>query len=526
MLTVALAMSACGGGDNESEAPVQNAEARCAALAKAAYPDAVLSTVEYRPAGGFTTPDGVTAIEGLPEFCRVAASLRPSSDSDIRVEVWLPTAGWNGKFLGLGNGGFAGALDYRELAAGLNRGFAVAHTDMGTAPAASQGGAVLIGHPEKWIDWGYRSTHLMTTFAKWATAEVLDSAPKRSYFIGCSTGGGQGISEATRYPDDYDGIVSGAPVPSRVGTHVGIGTKWVGFREDSAPLKSVLTAPKLDLLHRSVLASCDALDGVSDGLVARPDLCNFNPAVLQCSASGSTDCLTSVELAAVEKAYAPVRHVNGQEIFPGLEKGSEDQWLAYTFDLFSHAPFSDLFQWVLGPSFDFRDFNYGSDMDLVDSVVGPVVNNNNPDMRAFKARGGKFLAYQGLSDVLIPPGSIHQYLRQVESTTTGTDTFVRLFEAPGMSHCAGGAGPNMFGNSLSGATVDAKDPSRDLIAALDKWVETGVAPERIVATKKAGDAPEGDVVRTLPLCAYPNVARFSGVGDPNLEASYACGPRQ
>lgn len=524
ILALAALLSACGGSDNdaaESTPPpaALTKEQICQQTASAAMPDATLTTVQHYAQGDFTTPTNAV-IADVPSFCRVAATLRPSPDSDIKVEVWLPAENWNGKYLGLGNGGFAGALNFPSLAAGLRRGYAVAHTDMGTAPAGD--GTPLQNHPEKWIDWGYRSTHLMTLLAKDTVNKYYSKGPAKSYFFGCSTGGGQGLHEAQRFPADYDGIVAGAPAHNRVSTHTSVMWSWAASRVDAA---SALPAEKRTLLSNAVLAACDAADGLVDGIVSRPEACTFSPRALQCTAADAPDCLNASQVVAVEKIYAgPKNTATGAQIFPGLFRGSESQWgfLTAPADPGALPPFGGIFTWVFGSNFDWRSYDYGKDAIAMENALGAATAAVNPDLKEFRARGGKIISYQGLADVIVGPGEIPRYLQQVESTTGQTGTFMRLFNVPGMGHCSGGAAPNVFGNTLTAAPF-AGDPNRDVLTALERWVENGTVPTRLVATQYSnGNPTTGTVVRTRPICPYPQVARYNATGDANLETSFTC----
>lgn len=499
-----------------------SAEQKCTQLATSAFRDAKLLKIAHHGAGTFVTPANAT-VPKVPAFCQVSASLHPSTDSDIRVEVWLPAEDWNGKYLGLGNGGYGGSLDYNALAGGLARGYAVAHTDMGTAPSTSTDGSPLLNHPEKWLDWGYRSTHLMTLFAKDVTTRYFEKSPARSYFLGCSTGGGQGIHEATRFPQDYDGIVAGAPGNNRLGAHQSVLWSWAASKTSPA---SALPAAKLTLLAGSVMAACDPIDGVKDGIVSRPDQCNFNPAALQCSGADSASCLTAAQVATVNQIYTNPRNlVTGEQVFTAPLRGSEASWGVYTSAAApgSAVPFGAIFNWVFGKDWDWRTFDWGQDLANMASSLGEMVNGVKPDMKAFRDRGGKLITYQGLADSLKPPGELVRYLESVELATGQSASFVRLFNVPGMGHCRGGAAPNAFGNDLTNNSVAPGDPTRDLLTALEQWVEKGVAPERIVATQfSSSDPSTRTVVRRRPLCAAPLVAKYNGSGDPDVESSFTC----
>lgn len=502
--TALAALAGCG-GDGKSADEV-SAE-RCTAVAQAAL-DGMTSTVVGRtPAGSFAPPTG-NAIAGVPAFCRVQATLKPSSDSDIRVELWLPEEGWNGRFLGLGNGGYAGTLNYPALAAGLKRGYAVAHTDMGTAPSTALDGLPLIGHPEKWLDWGHRSTHLMTTLSKSLLQTYYAQPQRKSYFVGCSTGGGQGLHEAQRHPGDYDGIVAGAPGHNRLGTHQSILWTFAATQRDEA---SYIPPATFDALAASVKSACDGADGLVDGIVSRPGLC-----------TPDLSALTAAQAEAMRKIYAgPVHAVTGARIFAGVLPGAEMALRKEPPSPTQNASFDGIFRWVFGDSWDWRTFNFGSDVDRMQAELGATVDAVDPDLSAFRQRGGKIVFYQGLADAIVAPGEIAGYLGAVQARLGERDSFTRLFNAPGMGHCSGGDVPNMFGNDLQANTPFPGDPARDALAAVQAWVEDGRAPDQLIATQLQGNAIGGAKLRDRPLCAHPKVARYQG-GDATAAASFAC----
>ena len=515
--TVVL-VSACGGGGDDT-APTVSKEQLCQDVANTAMPDATFTAVEHHPSGDFTAPDK-SVVKGLPAFCRVAATLKPSADSNIRVEVWLPADNWNGKYLGLGNGGYAGSLDYSSLSRGLARRYAVAHTDMGTSPATALNGEVLQGHPEKWIDWGYRSTHLMTVLAKGVSQKYYSSAPARSYFIGCSTGGGQGFHEAERYPADYDGIIAGAPANDRLAAHTSVMSWWSASKGNPA---SELPPAKVTLIANAAIAACDAADGVADAIISRPEKCGFKPQTLQCAGPDAADCLTAPQAATAAKLYAGVTNTVTGEVYPGLAIGSEPSWSLYT----GGAPagtlplFGGLYTWVFGPNFDWRTFDYGADLVTSQTVLAPMISAISGDLKAFRDRGGRMISYHGTADIIISHYRTNEYVQKIESTTGQSANFLRYYVVPGMGHCGGGNAPTVFGGSLQ-SSPSAGDATRDLLTALEGWVEQGAAPDRIVASQYADATLTGAPARTRPLCPFPQVAKYDGSGDVNKEASFAC----
>jgi feruloyl esterase len=514
----ALLTAGCGGGDG-STAPIgaqaaqpADLQSACAALA-ANVPSATAYTSVQAVTGGTFTPTGGTAITGLPDFCRVAATLTPTSDSNIQVEVWMPLKGWNGKFLGTGNGGLAGAIQYEPLSDGLKRGYAVANTDMGTSPSPD----ALVGVPNKWIDFGYRSTHLMTVLGKQLVASLYGKAPSYSYFHGCSTGGGQGFHEAQQYPTDYNGIVAGDPGNFRTGVHTDILWNYVASRGTGN-----LSSADLTVLKNAAVAKCDAADGVTDGIISRPDLCTFDPSVLLCTGSNTTNCLSADQVTAAKKIYAGVKYAStGQQYHDGLPPGSERG--GWNFGIAPpNAPmlFPQIFQTVFGSSWTPGNFNWNSDLTTMDTALGPMVNATSPDLRAFEAAGGKIIHFQGLADGVQPYTMSRKYWDSVEKFMPGEQgKFARLFEAPGMVHCSGGDGPNVFGNTLSDPY--AGDPTKDLLSALEAWIEKGIPADTMIGTKFANNDPKQAVQMTRPLCAYPKVLKYTS-GDTNHASSFAC----
>lgn len=511
------AVSGCGGSDSTPSAPIALAptvQRSCAELVGTAPSGTVFDKVEAVQGGSFAPAAG-EAITGLPDFCRVAATVRPTTDSNIRVEVWMPLNNWNGKYLGTGNGGLAGAIQYAALAAGLKRGFAVANTDMGTSPSVD----VMVGVPDKWIDFGYRSTHLMTVLAKQLVDGYYGKAPSYSYFHGCSTGGGQGLHEAQRYPNDYNGIVAGAPGNYRTGVHTDI--LW-NFRATRST--QFLSSAKLTLLKNASVAACDEADGVKDGIISRPDSCHFDPGVLQCSGAQTDSCLTAAQVAGARQIYGGIRNAaTGAQYHDGLPPGSElGGWNFGVAPLTaSDVPFAQIFQTVFGKGWTSEQFDWAGDLATMDSALGPMVNATSPDLRSFQSAGGKIVLFQGMADGVQPYTMTQKYWDNVDRAMPGeVGKFARLFNAPGMGHCGGGDGPNVFGNDLNNPY--AGNPAKDLLSAVEAWVEKGTAPGEILATKFANNTTTQAVQIVRPACAYPQVLKYRGAGDPNAASSFTC----
>ncbi|PYN30047.1 MAG: tannase/feruloyl esterase family alpha/beta hydrolase [Candidatus Rokuibacteriota bacterium] len=519
-------------------APVNVAMAvPCETLIAAPLQDGVITSAVSVAGPSFTGPDGRTYQEVRP-FCRVTATLTPTSDSLINVEVWMPISGWNLRFEGTGNGGYAGniALDVPEMIAALNAGRAVAATDMGTAPSTNNDGDALVGHPEKWLDFGYRATHLMTVAAKQIVSTFYGQGPRYSYFHGCSTGGQQALMEAQRFPDDYDGILGGSPANNR--THVHTNAVWA-YKQFHATPASYFTPDKVALVTKNVVAACALKSGglASDNFLTDPRFCDWDPGTIQCPLLDGPDCLTADQIRAARAIYdGPRNPTNGHLIYPGSVRGSENAgdlgWNAL--GATPEPQFDSLFKWVFGATWLWQTYDFAGDMADVDLVLAPILNAMSTDLSAFKNRGGKLLMYHGWADPIIQPQDTINYYYRVAATQAKqpakalkeTQTFFRLFMVPGMNHCSSGAGPNAFGNRYSAHIVvpgpPVADAGHDAFLALQQWVEQGIAPERIVATKYVNDDASQGIQMTRPICSLPTVPTYSGGGDTNDAASFVC----
>jgi hypothetical protein len=498
--------------------------APCESLAALALPNATITVTQTVPAGPFTPPGGRETQNPKP-FCRVAGVIKPTSDSDIRFEVWLPAAEWNGKFLGVGNGGFAGSIDFNSLGLAVGAGYAAAATDTG-----HQAGTVdarwALNHPEKAIDFGYRAVHETALKAKAVIAAFYGSQPKHSYFSSCSNGGRQGLMEAQRYPEDYDGIVSGAP--ANYWTHLVTVGVW-----DVLALSGehYIPAAKVPAIEAAAVAACDAADGLKDGIISDPVKCRFDPSSLVCPGADSPSCLTGPQAAALKKLYSGPRSAKGESTFPGHMPGGEagaggwPSWVTgpaperstgYGFgtQFFANMVFSDA-------AWDYHTFDVDRDTKAADDKMASVLNATDPDLSRFRQRGGKLILYHGWSDAAISAVNSITYFQSVQRKLgeKQTDGFVRLFMAPGVQHCSGGPGPDSFGQG-AGAPGDA---SQNINKALERWVEEGVAPAQIVATKyRTGNLAGSGATRTRPLCPYPQVANYKGSGSIDDAANFAC----
>ena len=415
---------------------------------------------------------------------------------------------WNGKFQGVGNGGYQGSISYAAMAAALKRGYAVASTDTGHAgddPRFAQ------GHPERLTDYAWRAIHLTAETGKLIVRNAQGRFAEHSYFVGCSAGGQQAMSEAQRYPNDYEGIVAGAPANNRIRQTFGFLSAWLATHDSEG--KPVLASAKLSLVTKAVVEACDSLDGLKDGLVDDPRKCHLDPAKLLCAGADGPACLTQPQVEAVRRMYDGAKSPKtGAAIFSGWPRGSESfgdspmqGWRAYVLDpaepmrlgAFRYFVFHD-------PNWDFRSIDWDRDLAFAEQQV-PFLAATQRDLGAFKRRGGKLIAYAGWADPVVPPQDTVAYYEGVTKAMGGapaTRDFFRLFMAPGMGHCGGGPGPSQF----------------DALTALEQWVEKGTAPEKLVASHTTA----GKVDRTRPLCAYPLVARYKGTGSSDEAASFAC----
>ena len=498
--------------------------ASCEGLAQLALPNTRINAAQTVTTGEFTPPGRATSIKGLPPFCRVSATLTPSTDSDIKVEVWLPLSGWNGKYRGQGNGGFAGSISFDALASAIKLGYASAGTDTGHT---GNDAAWALGHSEKIVDFGWRAIHEMTLKAKLIIQNFYGESPKQSYFSSCSNGGREALMEAQRFPADYDGIIAGAPA-----------NYWTRLLTSGMLMQSVtlkgdgyIPAAKLPAITAAVMKACDEQDGVKDGLLTDPRQCKFDPSLLICKDAESDACLTASQARALKAIYDGAQQSGEELFFPGFTMGSEGSgWNAWitgpmpgrsTGFFFGSQFFTNMV--YEKADWDYRTFNFAEGRKLAESKTAAALDSINPNLKAFKGRGGKLIMYHGWNDPAIPPVNTINYFQSL-LTTMGrreADSFVRLFMVPGMGHCGGGPGPNVFGQIEP--AVD--DPEHNVYRALEQWVERGIAPERLTATRYNDDRNRAQGVKmTRPLCAYPRVAKYKGTGDSNDAANFVCGP--
>jgi feruloyl esterase len=455
--------------------------------------------------GALLVPEGPPAMRGgfgfggrsgapqqnIPAHCRVQLDLKPTSDSLIKMELWLPTQNWNGKFMGAGNGFFAGSIQglMSDMPQALRLGYATAGTDTGHQ---EQGGNWGIGHPEKMIDFAYRSTHEMTLKAKEIIKAFYNQDAKHSYFKSCSTGGRQALMEAQRYPDDYDGIIAG----SNANRHVHM---WTASVAQSVELlrhpEENVSEEKAALVNKFVMSTCDTL---KEGFLNNPHQCKVDFSKLLCAGNKDNDtCLTAPQLKTVKTFYGGVKNSKGELIFSGQALGNampaqvaSNQGPGALFDIVRIA-FND-------PNLDWKKFDLDRDMPLIDKAVG-YVDAVDPDLGKFKKDGGKLLITHGWSDTGISPETTVWYYESVlDKMGKNQSDWMRLFMVPGMGHCGGGPGINTF----------------DSIGALEQWVEKGIAPAQMLGTGAQG--------LTRPLCPYPQYADYKGSGDLKKAENWVC----
>jgi feruloyl esterase len=463
-----------------------------------------ITVAELLPAGSNPSPVGNIPIP----ICRIVGVISPA----INFEVWLPTENWNGKFQEVGNGGLAGSISFSDMRTALTRNYATASTDTGHSSNAP--GDVWWTDPQQIKDYGYRSIHELTVAAKAMIRGFYGADPQYSYFNGCSTGGRQAFIEAQRYPDDYNGIIAGAPVYRVIQLRARHVWTWQCNHEDLSEAHAIPTS-KLPTIFNAVVAACDGLDGLVDGQVDDPRRCNFNPSSLLCQGTDNATCLTAPQVETLQCMYAGPRNPRtGEQFYPGVPMTSElDQ--GQSIGIVPNPQYTTFFNYTVfeNPNYDFRSFNFDSDLDFAlnktygGETLDFIHTADNPDLSAFKSRGGKMIIYHGLSDPLPnPTETIRYYEQAVTASGNPSDQFLRLFLFPNVGHCGGSApgGPNTW----------------DPVPPLEQWVENGIAPDKVIASRVAG----GVVTRTRPICAYPQAARYTGSGSINDAANFVCGP--
>jgi feruloyl esterase len=498
------------------------ASSTCSQLASKFHrPNTTITTAQDVPAGTFVTPTTPPqSIAGLPAFCRVAGFTTPTTDSHIEFEVWVPESGWNLKYVQLGCGGFCGSISYSAMGEPLRRGYAVAATDDGHE-AGGVDASWALGHPQKVIDFGYRSLKETTDVAKDVIIAFKSNSARRSYFMGCSDGGREALMEAQRYPNDFDGIVAGSP--ANFWTHLMTGFVW-DQNALAATSGGDLSQADLNVVSSSMLAQCAGHDGglSIDQFLNNPLACHFNPAKLS---------LTPDKVQAVEKIFS-----GPPGIFPGYRVGGDEAsnsanwptWLTDTGNPANglQAEFGDnFFEFIVFPNSGWTPTTHSAaeNAHAADVRTAAILNSTDPNLRPFQSHGGKLIQYVGWGDTAISPINDINYYHSVADNMGGHEDigeFYRLFMVPGMAHCGGGPGPNAFGQGVNGP--NPSDAADDILTALDQWVEKRDAPDKIVATKYVNDDPAQGVAFQRPLCPFPQFAKYSGKGSTTSAASFAC----
>jgi hypothetical protein len=465
--------------------------------------------------------------------CRVIGAIHPTEDSNIGFEVWLPFGGWNGKYLAVGELGAAGAINQPGIVEAVRRGYAASSTDTGHV-GANQDYAP--GHPEKVIDGGWRAKHLEAERSKQFIRLFYDKPAKHSYTSSCSNGGRQALMEAQRFPEDFDGLIVGAPVHDL--THLVVASVWNEQALWKVP-GAYLGGSKRAALQAATLASCDALDGVKDGVVEDPRRCHFDPSTLVCpEGTDSESCLTPPQLNAVRMIMQGPRNPRtGKQIYPGLftSASGDDDW---RFFLTGSATPGTSWTSQMANSFlsrkvdevpapgkrDLLKFDFDRDVAIVDAKVARVTNATDSNLQSFRKANptGRIIIWHGWEDPAASALRTVDYYQEVVSINPTPDEFVRLFMVPGMVHCSGGPGPDSFGQMLPQETPLSHSPEHDVLSALEHWVEDGVPPERIVAVKYVDDDPAKGILRTRPLCRYPMTAVYKGIGSTDEAANFEC----
>jgi feruloyl esterase len=459
------------------------------------------------------------AADGLPAFCQVRGTIAP----DVGIELRLPTDTWNGKFFEYGRGGYCRTISMQDCDTPLRKGYACVITDQGHK-STEQDDIWVRGNLQAKVDCGFRGTHVAAASGKALTAEFYRKPPVHSYYMGCSTGGRLGMVEAERFPWDFDGIIAGAAPISKFAD--GLALMWDTVVPLAKDGRQILTPADIRLVHAAAIAKCDLDDGIADGVIGDPVHCAFDPAELQCRGPGSSDatpCLTAEQVLAVRKMYQGPATSKGVKLYPGPLPGSELNWIG-TFISEDGGPaplytgMADMFRSLndpeRAPDWKITDFNWDEDYKRL-GMMEALNSGANPDLRQFKAAGGKLIVYHGLDDTAVMPGNMIDYYETAERTMGGraaTLDFFRLFLMPGMNHCINGAGASVF----------------DYIAALEAWVEAGKAPDVLIGAHPKTKMPNpvrlplasSDVAFTRPVFPYPLRARYSGKGDPNDAASF------
>jgi Tannase and feruloyl esterase len=521
----AMALSACG---NSTEAEA------CSKLKDLKLEHTQIVSVDYHSAGHrlslITTPLGLPWFK-VPASCRVKLVIAPTSDSHIESEVWMPASVWNGRLWSTGNGGLAGSIDKLSMTLALQRGYATSGTDTGHS-ASDKDGRWALGHPEKFIDFGYRAIHETAVQAKALTQALYGKLPAYSYFASGSNGGREALNEAQRYPEDYDGIEAGAPAFN--GTNNVVSGSWL--EQSLLKPETWISKAKLKAIAAAAMSACDELDGLKDGLIDDPRRCNAPPEALACKGAETDSCLTGPQVGSLKALYAgPGGEDPDHFHYYGYEPGGEMGWWEWSIGptpkksvLFNFAHEFHRYFVYNNPAWTLEEFNLVRDNVETDRQMASVYDARNPDLSRFAARGGKLILFHGWSDQALQPRLTIEYYLRVQSLAgkEAAANFVALYMVPGMAHVFAGDGPNAFGQVL--APPASASSSNNIGSALLAWVEKGERPGPVIAGKYKSDfkallvLDELTALRTRPLCLYPEVARWNGKGSIDEAKNFAC----
>ncbi|WP_213978921.1 tannase/feruloyl esterase family alpha/beta hydrolase [Sphingomonas sp. dw_22] len=518
----------------------------CARLKDAAIPH--VEILVAKPVSGTFVEDFVAdrrprTYTGLKPFCRVRGISRPVPGSEIGFEVWLPASGWNGRLHMIGNGAYVSNISYKQMIARLDDGDVAVATDTG-----HQGSDLRFGwkHPERIADFGHRAVHESVLAAKQVVRAFYGRAANWSYFSGCSTGGYQGLSEAQRYPEDFDGIIAGAPGNNRTNLTLAFLWNYLANHRPNDDAHPILGSSELLLINRAVTKQCDKLDGVADGVVSDPRMCGFKIPSLACMPGDKPgSCLTGEQITAAQRIYdGPKDPRTGAQIYPGYPLGTEgvmsgasDEhpgWTGYWSETKrpDEPSRADMFRyWVFDdPEWNWWKFDWGADIDTMHARLAADFNATSTDLSAFSRGGGKMILFMGWQDPVGSPIEAINYYEDVRSRMGGDDTktqaYLRLFMVPGMDHCAGGPGATNFSTATRDSTPPVRDARHDMLLALQAWVEQSRPPQSLIATRYATEdatipADRRQIAFQRPICVYPAKPEYAG-GPVNSAASYRC----
>ena len=481
--------------------------------------------------------------KGLPAFCRVRGVSTPVPGSEIGFEIWLPQKDWTGRLHMIGNGAYVSNIAIPQMVARLKAGEVAVGTDTGHKGSEL---TFAIGHPETIADFSYRAVHESVIAAKEITKAYYTAAPHHSYFSGCSTGGYQALTEAQRFPDDFDGIIAGAPGNNRSNLTLAFLWQFLANHRQGDNSAQIVPNAKLAMVNRAVVAACDRLDGVADGVINDPRACHFNLASLQCTAGDGPNCLTEEQIGAMRKIYAGPKDVRtGKALYPSYTFGAEGAvaseeekypgWSGFWSNpkIPTEPARADYFRyWVFNDShWDWWKFNWGSDLDIVRDRVGKITDSTDADLSRFTAHHGKLIMFIGWQDPVGAAGEASNYYQDVEDHMPGktkavrekaTQDFLRFYMVSGMVHCAGGPGATNFSTATRDSTPPVGDAKHDMTLALEDWVEKGAAPDSLIATHyDKNEGPDRKVAFQRPVCVYPKVAHYKG-GPTASADSFAC----